>query len=108
MLARCLTTILPEMTLAEAIDTTCIPHFAGGTGGRTAVVTSWPWRAAHHTCHRPATPSAAFQEAPPAIIIRAWRSAVFRAAEDFRLTSDSARSTDNVSHRWTSGIPMAS
>jgi predicted ATPase with chaperone activity len=33
MLARRLTTILPAMPLAEAIETTCINHVAGRTGG---------------------------------------------------------------------------
>jgi magnesium chelatase family protein len=45
MLARRLTTILPEMTLAEAIATTRIPRVAGLTGRRTAVVTTRPCRA---------------------------------------------------------------
>jgi magnesium chelatase family protein len=45
MLARRLTTILPELTLAEALDTTRI-HC---TGRRTALVTSRPCRAPHHT-----------------------------------------------------------
>jgi hypothetical protein len=49
-LARRLTTILPDMTLAEAIDTTRIPRVAGLTGDRAAVVTTWPFRA-------PPTPS---------------------------------------------------
>jgi predicted ATPase with chaperone activity len=40
MLARRLTTILPAMTLAEAIETTCIHRVAGVTGDRTAVVTN--------------------------------------------------------------------
>jgi magnesium chelatase family protein len=48
-LARRLTTILPEMTLAEAIDTTHIHRVAGLTGRRTAVVTTRPFRAPHHT-----------------------------------------------------------
>ena len=47
-LAR-LTTILPEMTLAEALDTTRIPRVAGRTGRRTAVVTTRPCRAPHQT-----------------------------------------------------------
>jgi magnesium chelatase family protein len=46
-LARRLTTILPEMTLAEAIDTTRIHRVAGLTGRRTAVVTTRPCRAPH-------------------------------------------------------------
>jgi Magnesium chelatase, subunit ChlI len=49
MLARRLTTILPALTLAEAIETTRIHRVAGLTGGRTAVVTTRPFRAPHHT-----------------------------------------------------------
>jgi magnesium chelatase family protein len=49
MLARRLTTILPDMTLAEAIETTRIHSVAGLTGDRTAVVTTRPFRAPHHT-----------------------------------------------------------
>jgi magnesium chelatase family protein len=44
-LARRLTTILPTMTLAEAIETTHIHRVAGLTGDRTAVVTTHPFRA---------------------------------------------------------------
>jgi magnesium chelatase family protein len=44
-----LTTILPAMTLAEAIDTTRIHRVAGLTGDRTAWVTTRPCRAPHHT-----------------------------------------------------------
>jgi hypothetical protein len=43
-LARRLTTILPAMTLAEAIETTRIHSVAGLTGARTAVVTTRPFR----------------------------------------------------------------
>src|SRR5215475_4562634 len=39
MLARRLTTILPAMTLADALDTTRIQSVAGFTDGRTALVT---------------------------------------------------------------------
>jgi magnesium chelatase family protein len=39
MLAHRLTTILPAMTLAEAIETTRLHHVAGLTSDRTAVVT---------------------------------------------------------------------
>jgi magnesium chelatase family protein len=46
---RHLTTILPEMTLAEAIQTTRIHRVAGLTGRRPAVVTTRPFRAPHHT-----------------------------------------------------------
>ena len=49
MLARRLTTILPTMTLAEAIETTRIHSVAGLTGDRTALVTTSPFRAPHHT-----------------------------------------------------------
>jgi magnesium chelatase family protein len=49
MLARRLTTILPAMTLAEAIDTTRIRSVAGRPGARTAWVTTCPFRAPHHT-----------------------------------------------------------
>jgi Magnesium chelatase, subunit ChlI len=48
MLARRLTTILPAMTLAEALETTRIPRVAGRTGDRTAFVTTRPFRAPHH------------------------------------------------------------
>ena len=49
MLARRLTTILPAMPLAEAMKTTRIHRVAGRTGDRTAVVTTRPCRAPHHT-----------------------------------------------------------
>jgi magnesium chelatase family protein len=49
MLARRLTTILPAMTLAEAIETSRIHRVAGLTGDRTVVVTTHPCRAPHHT-----------------------------------------------------------
>ena len=49
MLARRLTTILPGMTLAEALETTRIHRVEGLTGGRTAWVTTRPFRAPHHT-----------------------------------------------------------
>jgi hypothetical protein len=44
MLARRLTTILPAMSLAEAIETTRIHRVAGRTDGRTALVTTRPCR----------------------------------------------------------------
>jgi magnesium chelatase family protein len=47
-LARRLTTILPAMTLAEAIETTRIHRVAGPTDGRTALVTGRPCLAPHH------------------------------------------------------------
>src|ERR687886_1935102 len=49
MLARRLTTILPAMSVAEALETTRIHRVAGLTDGRTALVTSRPFRAPHHT-----------------------------------------------------------
>jgi Magnesium chelatase, subunit ChlI len=49
MLARRLTTILPAMRLAEAIDTTRIHSIAGLTGARTALVATRPFRVPHHT-----------------------------------------------------------
>ena len=45
MLARRLTAILPDMTLAEALETTRIHSVAGRTGARTAVITTRPCRA---------------------------------------------------------------
>jgi magnesium chelatase family protein len=50
MLARRLTTILPAMTLAEALATTRLHRVAGLTGDRTTLVTTRPFRA-------PITPS---------------------------------------------------
>jgi magnesium chelatase family protein len=49
MLARRLTTILPAMTLAEAIETMRIHSVAGLTGDRTALMATRPCRAPHHT-----------------------------------------------------------
>ena len=49
MLARRLTTIIPAMSLAEAIETTRIHRVAGLTGDRTALVTTRPFRDPHHT-----------------------------------------------------------
>jgi hypothetical protein len=45
MLARRLTTILPAMTLTQAIETTRIHSVAGLTGDRTTLVTARPCRA---------------------------------------------------------------
>jgi magnesium chelatase family protein len=49
MLARHLTIILPAMTLPEALETTRMHRVAGLNGARTAVVTTRPFRAPHHT-----------------------------------------------------------
>src|SRR5687768_7447082 len=48
MPARRLATILPDMTLAEALETTRIHHVAGLTGRHAACVTTRPFRAPHH------------------------------------------------------------
>ena len=42
MFARRLTTILPAMRLAEALETTRIHRVAGRTGARTVVATRLP------------------------------------------------------------------
>jgi magnesium chelatase family protein len=42
-------TIPPAVRLAEGIDTTRIHRVAGLTGGRTAIVTTRPFRAPHQT-----------------------------------------------------------
>jgi magnesium chelatase family protein len=49
MLAWRLTTILPAMSLADALETTRIHRVAGLTVARPAVVTTRPFRAPHHT-----------------------------------------------------------
>jgi magnesium chelatase family protein len=49
MLARRLTTILPAMALAEALETTRVHSVAGLMGDRTALVTTRPCHAPHHT-----------------------------------------------------------
>jgi magnesium chelatase family protein len=49
MLARRLTTMLPAMTLAGAIETTRLHRVAGRTCARTALVTARPCRAPHQT-----------------------------------------------------------
>src|SRR5687767_12487374 len=48
MLARRLATILPDMTLAEALETTRIHRVAGLTGRHAAFVTTRLFRAPHH------------------------------------------------------------
>jgi magnesium chelatase family protein len=49
MLARRLTTVLPAMTLAEAIESMPNHHVAGIIADRRALVTTGPCRAPHHT-----------------------------------------------------------
>lgn len=51
MLARCLPTILPEMTLQEALETTKI-HSVAGCLGEDGLVTKRPFRTPHHTASR--------------------------------------------------------
>jgi magnesium chelatase family protein len=48
-LARRLPTLLPAMRVAEAIETARIHSLAGRTGARTALVTTRPCRASHHS-----------------------------------------------------------
>ncbi|UCD17425.1 MAG: YifB family Mg chelatase-like AAA ATPase [Candidatus Zixiibacteriota bacterium] len=49
MLARRLPTILPEMTIAEALETTKIHSVAGLLPGNTALIATRPFRSPHHT-----------------------------------------------------------
>jgi magnesium chelatase family protein len=49
MLARRLTTILPALTLPEALETTRTHRVAGLTGARPALVTTRPFRTPHHS-----------------------------------------------------------
>jgi len=49
MLARRLPTILPPLSLYEALDTTKIHSVAGILGGDTSLVTARPFRSPHHT-----------------------------------------------------------
>ena len=49
MLTRRLVTILPRMTLQEAIETTRIHSVAGLTGAAQSLVATRPFRAPHHT-----------------------------------------------------------
>jgi magnesium chelatase family protein len=71
MLARRLTTILPAMTFADAIETMHIHRVAGRTGDRTALVTTRSCRAPHHTISdagliggRPSAEAAAPRQSP--------------------------------------------
>jgi magnesium chelatase family protein len=48
MLARRLSTILPALTLAKALETPRIPRVAGLTGDQAAVVTTCLFPAPHH------------------------------------------------------------
>jgi predicted ATPase with chaperone activity len=48
-----LTTLLPAMTLAKAIETTRIPHVADLTNDCTAVITTCPCRGPHRRHNAP-------------------------------------------------------
>ena len=54
MLARRLPTILPEMTRAEALESTAIHSVAGLVGKEQPLLPSRPFRAPHHTMSAPA------------------------------------------------------
>ncbi|WP_430810595.1 MULTISPECIES: YifB family Mg chelatase-like AAA ATPase [unclassified Carboxylicivirga] len=49
MLAKRLASILPPLTLDEALETTKIHSVAGKTGNNTALITQRPFRSPHHT-----------------------------------------------------------
>ncbi|WP_289053689.1 YifB family Mg chelatase-like AAA ATPase [Carboxylicivirga marina] len=49
MLAKRLASILPPLTLDEALETTKIHSVAGKTGSYTALITQRPFRSPHHT-----------------------------------------------------------
>ncbi len=49
MLARRLPTILPDLTIAEALETTKIHSVAGLLPGNTALIATRPFRSPHHT-----------------------------------------------------------
>jgi predicted ATPase with chaperone activity len=61
MLARRLTTIVPGMSLAEALETTRTHRVAGRTGDRTALVTTRPCRAPHHPISTGSSEAAALE-----------------------------------------------
>ncbi len=49
MLARCLPTILPDLTVAEALETTKIHSVAGLLDDKKGIIVNRPFRAPHHT-----------------------------------------------------------
>lgn len=49
MLARCLPTILPDLTVAEALETTKIQSVAGVLDEDMGIIVNRPFRAPHHT-----------------------------------------------------------
>lgn len=54
MLARCVPTIMPDMTFEEAIDVTKIHSIAGMLDGEIGIITRRPFRTPHHTATIPA------------------------------------------------------
>jgi len=54
MLAKCVPTIMPEMTFEEAIEVTKIHSVAGILDGNVGIVTTRPFRTPHHTTTVPA------------------------------------------------------
>lgn len=49
MLAKCVPTIMPDMTFEEAIETTKIHSVAGVLNGESGIVSARPFRTPHHT-----------------------------------------------------------
>lgn len=49
MMARCLPSILPPLSLAESLETTQIHSVAGKVKGGTGLITERPFRSPHHT-----------------------------------------------------------
>lgn len=54
MLAKCVPTIMPEMTFEEAVEVTKIHSVAGILDGSVGIVTTRPFRTPHHTTTVPA------------------------------------------------------
>nr|MDD6336518.1 YifB family Mg chelatase-like AAA ATPase [bacterium] len=54
LLARCLPSILPDLTFDEAMEVTQIHSVAGTLGGESGFITTRPFRSPHHTVSAPA------------------------------------------------------